>query len=416
LIFRSKGYDYNELARKICSINLKQLSLDDLYLNVLKLFTQTVGADAATLVLKEKESYAVKQCLGGDGFTFRVDDYSSLINWFKKFRRPFSRQQLLEEKLFSPIKSVGLNFFIQLQSEVCVPLFDKDDFVGFITVSLKKSKKSYRGACLQVLDWLGCQFALILQNALLQEKLSLQNMELDSVKNLKTQIIANLSHELRTPLTGIVGFAELLAEEIDGPLNREQQKLVSQVLQSATRLTKILSSLVDLAKLEAGNLPLHVQQFNLAPLVASLSDEIPLGAGTAFKIHMDNHTPYIYGDLNLVRQIFKNLLDNAAKYTPRGEVQVSADKKGEMLEICVADTGIGIAEEKLHRIFEGFYQVEGGLTREFQGPGIGLALAKKLIELHGGRLWVKSQVGRGSRFYFTLPLKPIVIKHRELAA
>jgi len=416
LFFRKKGYDYKELAKKFSCIIHKNLSLDELNLNLLKFLADTVHTEGAALVLKEKETYSVRQCLGWRSFAFRTEDFKDLIQWFNKHRQVLTRSQILEDVHFSYIKRSALPFFVQFQAEICVPLFVQEDLLGFVTLSVKKNGKPYTTACQLVLDWLGAQIALFLKNAMLREEILLQKMELETVKDLKSQIIANLSHELRTPLTGVIGFSELLSEEMDGPLNEEQKKHVLQIQDGADRLMKTLSAFVDLAKLEAGNLPLHVQQFPLAPLVTSLGDEIPFNMDTNFKIDFEPRTPMIYGDLSLVRQIFKHLLDNAAKYTPKGEVHVSADKKGEMLEVCVADTGIGISEEKLTRIFDGLYQVDGGITREFQGPGIGLALSKKLIELHGGRLWVKSQPGRGSRFFFTLPLKPIAIRHKELAA
>lgn len=375
-----------------------------------------MDTEGAALVLKEKEVYSVRQCLSWKSFVFRMEDFKELIQWFNKHPRVLTRSQILEDVHYASIKRTALPFFVQFQAEAALPLFAQEELIGFVTLSAKKRGKPYTPACSLLLNWIGGQMSLFLRNVLLREEILLQKMELEGVKNLKSQIVANLSHELRTPLTGVIGFSELLAEEIDGPLNGEQKRHLAQIQEGADRLLKTLSAFVDLAKLESGNLPLHVRHFSLAPLVASLSDEIPFNVDTTFRIDLEPRTPLIYGDLSVVRQIFRHLLDNAAKYTPKGEVHVSAGKKGEMLEVCVSDTGIGISEEKLSRIFEGFYQVDGGLTREFQGPGIGLSLAKKLIELHGGRLWVKSHPGRGSRFFFTLPLKPIVIKHRELAA
>ena len=201
-----------------------------------------------------------------------------------------------------------------------------------------------------------------------------------------------------------------------GPMNVIQKGHVRSILESGSKLHKILSTLMDLARLETGATSLNVQQFHLAPLVTSMLSEIALPEKTRLEMNLNGQTPRIYGDLPLVRQVFKHLLDNAAKYTSEGTITVSAAKKGEMVEVCVADTGIGIAAEKLEMIFEGFCQADGGITRTFQGAGLGLAVTKKLVQLHGGRLWVLSRPGQGSRFYFTLPLKPISIRHKELAA
>lgn len=418
MIFHKKSYDYRCLAKKWTVIASHTLKSNEFYQKSLKFAAETVGATGGCLILKEKEgeNYSVNFCLNGRNFSFQIQDCFNLIQWLRKNKKALTRQQILEDPRLLPIKIHGLNFFLQFQAEVCIPLWEGENLFGFMVLSMKNNAKPYTEACLEVLDWVALHFSQVLQNGRLQEKLLQQQTELEAMHDLRSQITANLSHELRTPLTSILGFAELLAEEIDGPLNEEQKRHIHQVIEGGGRLLKTLSALVDMAKLEAGQYPLNVSQFHLLPLIESLTEEVRFNHSTAFHMGVDSQTPFVYGDLQLVRQIFANILDNAAKYTPQGKVEVSTLKKGEMLEVCVSDTGIGIAEEKLSDIFQGFYQVSSGLARQFQGPGIGLALAKKLVEIHGGRLWVKSKPGSGSHFYFTLPLKPIVIKHRELAA
>lgn len=416
MIFSKKKYDYEESAKKLSVLFANNFPSNEFHRNLLKFLCETTDSVGAALVLKEKETFTVRHCLGWESFSFRMEECVGMIQWLKKNKGTITRLQLLEESRWAPIKKMGLNFFIQFQAEACLPLFVGEEMLGFVTLSQKREGRPFTAACRQILDWLGPQLAMSLNNSLLWEKIRYQNVELAKVNDLKSQIVANLSHELKTPLTAVIGFAELLAEGVDGELNGEQKKHITQVLDGSNRLLKILTALVDLAKLEAGNFPLNIQQFHLAPLVTSLSDELPLNRDTALQIEIDSDTPRIYGDLGLVRQIFRHLLDNAAKYTPGGSVKVSASKKGEVLEICVADTGIGIGPEKMPRIFDDFYQADGGITRRFEGSGLGLTLSKKWVELHGGRLWAKSQLGKGSQFYFTLPLKPIVIKHRELAA
>lgn len=415
-IFAKKGYDYDSLAKKLSVLFSKKNSPNNFYLSLLQFFCDALGSQRGTLVLKEGERFIPRQSLKEENFSFRMEECIPFIEWLKKYKEPISRQQLLSEPKFATLKKMGLHFFIQFQAEICIPLFIEERLAGFITLSSKQEGKPYTEACRNLCNWIAVQVALSLQNTRMMDESRYHQVEVDAAKELKNQIISNLSHEFKTPLTGVIGFAELLAEEIDGPLNPEQKNHIERVLEGAQRLLKVLTALVDLAKLETGHLPLNVQQFHLEPLVASLSEELPFSSDTAFKVSLTGDTPRIYGDLTHVRQIFKQILDNAAKYTPQGFVEVTAGKKGEMLEVCVADSGIGIAEDKLGKIFENFYQVDGGLSRRFEGSGVGLTLSKKLVELHGGRLWVESAPGLGSRFFFTLPLKPIVIKHRELAA
>ena len=416
-LFSKKSYDFRELARKWGEGCIQTGLHNGCYNQWLKLIADSVQAQGGYLLWQEGSSYGVKACLDGHHFSFYPKDCEKLIQWLKKYKRAISRQSILSDSQYFPIKIHGLNFFLQFQAEVCVPLFaGAETLSGLLVFGPKKNNKEYTLACLEVLEWFAVQLSPWLHNGLLTEELRHRQAETQALRDLKSQMIATLSHELRTPLTSVLGFAEILGEEIDGPLLPEQKKHVEEILGGGQRLLKTLSALVDMAKMEAGQYPLNVSQFHLIPILEGVLGEIPLNAEIDLEVSLNGHTPMVYGDLQLVRQVFRQLLDNAAKYTPRGKVSVAACRKGEMLEICIADTGIGIPKEKLPDVFGGFFQISSGLTRTYQGPGIGLALSKKLVEAHGGKLWAESQPGHGSQFYFTLPLKPITIRHKELAA
>lgn len=415
--FQKKSYDFSKLAQKWVEVCTQTGLNSGCYQKWLQRIADSVGAQGGCLVLRESNAWEVKACLDGRHFSFPLTDCSKLIAWLERHKRAITRRQILEDPQYFPIKIPGLNFFLQFQAEACVPLFGAfGALAGFLVFGPRQVNREYDGAGLEVLEWFAVQLAPWVQNALLQEELRRQQSEIFGLRDLKSQMIANLSHELRTPLTSVLGFAEILHEGIDGPLSPEQKKHVAEILDGGQRLLKTLTALVDMARMEAGQYPLNVSQFHLAPVLEGVLGEIPLNAEIDLEVALNGHTPMVYGDLQMVRQVFRQLLDNAAKYTPRGKVSVSALRKGEMLQICVADTGIGIPKEKLPDIFGGFRQISSGLTREYQGPGIGLALSKKLVESHGGRLWAESRPGQGSQFYFTLPLKPITIRHKELAA
>ncbi|MBI4223857.1 MAG: HAMP domain-containing histidine kinase [Deltaproteobacteria bacterium] len=419
MFFQRNSYNFNKLAKKWSGLCAQAGLQEGCYAKWLQLIADAVGAQGGCLILREgnSASLGVKACLDGRHFSFYPQDCSKLMQWLEKNRRGITRRQILEDSEYFPVKIHGLNFFLQFQAEACVPLFGgQERLAGILVVGPKKNSREYGAACLEVMEWFAAQLAPCLQNGLLTEELRRRQTEIDALRDLKSQMIANLSHELRTPLTSILGFAEILAEEIDGPLLPEQKRHVEEISDGGERLLRTLSALVDMAKIEAGQYPLNVSQFHLGPVLEGALDEIALNGEIDLEVSLNGHTPMVYGDLQMVRQVFRQLLDNAAKYTPRGKVTVSAGRKGEMLEICVADTGIGIAKEKLPEIFRGFYQISSGLTRTYQGPGIGLALSKKMVEAHGGRLWAESRPGQGSQFFFTLPLKPITIRHKELAA
>lgn len=411
--FLKKSYDFNELARRWGEVATQTGLQNGCYTKWLGLMADSVGAQGGCLIFEGE----VKGCLDGRHYSYHAEDCAKLIQWLEKHKHSITRRQILEESQYFPIKIHSLNLFLQFQGDVCVPLFGcHGQLAGFLVFGPKQNNQAYTPACLEVLEWFAVQLSPLLENARLCEAMRRQQTEMDALRDLKSQMIANLSHELRTPLTSILGFTELLNEEIDGPLNGEQKKHVREILGGGQRLLKTLSALVDMAKMEAGQYPLNISQFHLGPILEGVLGEIPFNGEIDLDVSLNGQTPMVYGDLQMVRQIFRQILDNAAKYTPRGRVTVAASRKGEMLEICVADTGIGIAQEKIPCIFDGFYQISSGLTRTYQGPGIGLALSKKLVESHGGRLWAESKPGQGSQFHFTLPLKPITIRHKELAA
>ena len=413
--FRSE-IDHEILSTKIFDILDRFHSPQDIYVQILKLTLDIAHAEGGSLIVKEEDGFSVRACIAGESFSFRGEETLSFIHWLKKHRRLMTRQDLLEKPELTSIKRGGLAYFVQFRAEVCLPLFIGGNLFGLINLGSPQGKASYPRETLKILTWMGKQFAFVLKNAAMQETLSKQTLEIKELKELKHQMLANLSHELRTPLTGIIGFAELLMEGIDGTLNVSQKEYVREILGNSQNLIQILTTLIHLARLESGNVALNVQQFPLEPIVKDLIEEISFAEGLDFKVYLNGGMPHIYGDNDLVRQVFKHLLENAAKYTSEGEIAISGAKKGEMLEICIADTGIGIEKEKLEKIFEGFVQADGSITRHFSGVGLGLTVTRKLVELHGGRLWVHSRPGRGSRFYFTLPLKPITIRHKELAA
>lgn len=416
MIFFKPEFDYEELSSRVFAILHKFSNPHDIYPQLLKIAMETADTDGGSLVIRDGDKYTVRECLGWESFAFRMEECLPFIYWLRRHREVVTRRQLLSDAYYAPIKKAGLAFFVQFQAEACLPLFVHGTLYGFINLGSRRGKQTYHKAVFKVMSWLATQFALVLQNVELKGQLLHQQGELKQFEALKNQMLANLSHELRTPLTSVIGFAELLEAGVDGTLNDAQRSHVKSILESGNKLLKILSTLIDLARLESGSTSLNVQQFHLAPIVTSLTDDIGLPEKIHLDVQLNGHTPRIYGDLGLVRQVFKHLLENAAKYTAEGSIGISAVKKGEMLEVCVADTGIGIAAEKLEMIFEGFCQADGGITRTFQGAGLGLAVTKKLVHLHGGRLWVHSRPGQGSRFYFTLPLKPISIRHKELAA
>ncbi len=232
--------------------------------------------------------------------------------------------------------------------------------------------------------------------------------ELETASRHKSDFLATMSHELRTPLNAIIGFSEVLHEQMFGELNERQVAYVKDVLEAGRHLLSLINDVLDLAKIEAGRMELDLSQVALPRLLESaisMHSERAGRAGIELALTTEPSEITITADERRVRQIVFNLLSNAVKFTPTdGRVDVSARLDDGRVEIAVADTGPGIPADDLEIIFEEFEQSTGGKQGE-EGTGLGLPLSRKLVELHGGRLWVDSEPGRGSTFRFTLPVE-----------
>lgn len=241
-------------------------------------------------------------------------------------------------------------------------------------------------------------------------ELELRNQEVERANQLKTEFLASMSHELRTPLHTIIGFSELLAEELEGPLNEKQKRFTDHIHTDALHLLELINDILDLSKIESGRLELHRETFDLASALEETLSSIRLqGMAKSIRIETKLSIPGpIFADRLRVKQILLNLLGNALKFTPEGgEVQVKGVLRDGFLEISVSDTGIGIPKERHGAIFDKFYQVGSTTKGVREGTGLGLAITKALVQEHGGRIYLESEPGKGSRFTFTIPLEEI---------
>jgi signal transduction histidine kinase len=230
--------------------------------------------------------------------------------------------------------------------------------------------------------------------------------ELEAVSKHKSEFLANMSHELRTPLNAIIGFSQVLREGMSGQINAKQQEYLDDILTSANHLLALINDVLDLSKVEAGHVELQVAPFSLQDALergVSMVRERATNVGVQVTLHANGGLDVVSGDERRIRQVIFNLLSNAVKFTPEGGlVDVAAAQANGEVRVSVADTGPGIAAEDLDRIFEEFQQTEAG-ARQQEGTGLGLALSKCFVEMHGGRIWCDSEVGKGSTFVFTLP-------------
>jgi signal transduction histidine kinase len=223
----------------------------------------------------------------------------------------------------------------------------------------------------------------------------------------KSEFLANMSHELRTPLNAIIGFSEVLTDRMFGDLNEKQEEYLKDIYSSGTHLLSLINDILDLSKIEAGRMELELTDFHLPTALDSaltLVRERAGRRGIALHLSVDERLGQMRADERKVRQVVLNLLSNAIKFTPEGgRIEVRAAPKDGLVEVSVSDTGVGIAPEDQEAVFEEFRQV-GTADKKVEGTGLGLTLCRKFVELHGGKIWVTSQVGVGSTFTFTIPV------------
>jgi len=224
----------------------------------------------------------------------------------------------------------------------------------------------------------------------------------------KSEFLAHMSHELRTPLNVIIGFSELLLDEVPGKINEEQRRCLNDVLGSGNNLLNLINDILDLSKIESGKMELSLRNFSLSGVIEALrSVMLPIltPRDQSLDVELEEGLPQVYADKAKVRQVLLNLLSNSTKFTPDGgRLKIEAAREDERCRVSVIDNGIGIKPENQEKIFEEFCQIESPLTEEKGGTGLGLAIARQIVERHGGRIWVDSDYGQGSRFNFTLPL------------
>ncbi len=292
------------------------------------------------------------------------------------------------------------------RSALAVPLLRENHLLGGLVV-VRKSAGEFAPEVIDLLKTFAAQSALAIQNARLFREIADKSRQLEAASRHKSEFLANMSHELRTPLNAIIGFSEVLLERMFGEVNEKQTEYLQDILASGQHLLSLINDILDLSKIEAGRMELALATF---PLPQALENAVTLVKeraarhGIALKLEVDPRLGELEGDERKIKQVLLNLLSNAVKFTPEGgRISLKAGLRDGSVEISVSDTGIGIAPEDQGAIFEEFRQVGGDEARKQEGTGLGLTLTKKFVEMHGGRIWVESEVGRGSTFTFTLP-------------
>jgi two-component system, NtrC family, sensor kinase len=296
------------------------------------------------------------------------------------------------------------------QSLLAVPILLDHKIMGALTI-YRRTVGSFAPEVVDLLQTFATQSVMAIQNARLFREIEEKGRQIEAANRHKSEFLANMSHELRTPLNAIIGFSEVLQERLFGELNDKQAEYTDDILTSGRHLLSLINEILDLSKVEAGRMELELATFDLPLAIDNARTFVRERAtkhGINLDVTIDERLGDFVGDERKIKQILLNLLSNAVKFTPEGgRIGINARQTDDSVEISVSDTGVGIAPEDQPKIFEEFRQVGSDNAKKVEGTGLRLTLAKKFVELHGGKIWVKSEVGNGAMFTFTLPDKPM---------
>jgi signal transduction histidine kinase len=389
------------------------LDLDTLLDTIVSRASQLASADACSIYEYDgaAECFQLRATHSGDAAfveafrTIHIGKGEGLMGRSAELRQPAQVADIMQPGAYeSRVRDILMRF--GCRALLAVPLLREDQLIGSLTL-VRKTPGDFLGELVEVLKTFATQSALAIQNARLFREIADKSRQLEVASQHKSEFLANMSHELRTPLNAIIGFSEVLAEGMFGEVNEKQTEYLRDILESGQHLLSLINDILDLSKIEAGRMELELTDFDLPQAInnaLTLVRERAGRRGIALHHAVDKRLGQIRGDERKVKQVLLNLLSNALKFTPEsGQVDVRAGMVDDVAEISVTDTGVGIAPEDQEAVFEEFRQV-GTAAKKVEGTGLGLALSRKFIELHGGKIWVKSQVGVGSTFTFTLPL------------
>lgn len=376
---------------------------DELSAQVLRTACNELGADQGILMLLERsQEYLRIRATSGTGSA--VSDGAAKTVLEASRRMLGARRQVLVQTPEEAVPIVSdVMQSLNAGSLLFSPLLAMDVPIGALI--LTKSAESPRFALgdSELLSVLCGQAAVALQNARLFEEIQRAYRELQELDHMKTEFINIAAHELRTPLAILMGHADLLESDVQDPGTRQRLQII---VRNALRLRGLIDALLDLRHLSTGEAKVRITEFDLGELVEDVLADFPAIQEREVSIAVDvpGDLAMAQGDREKVQYTLTILIDNAIRFTPQGgDVGIEVSEQEDEFWVAVWDTGVGIAEEEFERIFRPFYQVEDSLTREHEGMGVGLSIAKGLVDVYGGRIWVESVIGQGSRFTFTVP-------------
>jgi signal transduction histidine kinase len=419
----------------LASTLLAGTDLQVLFKEIAQAAADLLQAEAATITLVVEEGRflrvvaATGELEGANGALMPVD--RSLSGWVVTNEQPLTSDDMDADPRSFTIPEIQR----PLKTAAIIPLRSSEVVIGTVSVHNRLDGRSFGPHDLQLLRTLAEQAVIGLDRAHVLEEsrkneraLAAKNTELQRATQLKNEFLANMSHELRTPLNSIIGFSDLILSGAVGETNEQQEDFLSAILRNGRHLLGLINSVLDLSKIEAGRMTLELVPTDLRDAIThAVTDTTSLRTAKeqTCTVQMEDMPLNVLGDAQRVRQILFNLLSNASKFTPeKGEISLSAvrtraplpapsERTGEQAKlvsrdavwIAVVDSGVGVKQEDMPKLFQEFSQVDTSASRRAQGTGLGLALSKKFVEMHGGTIGAESIYGKGSTFWFILPVE-----------
>ncbi len=397
-----------ERILRISQILTSTLQLEPLLQIITQAATELTDTEASSIMLLDKNTGELHfEVINGvkseEVKRITVPLEGSIAGWIVREGKPLLIPDVRQDPRF--YSKVDETTHFETRSILGVPLQVKGEVIGVLEALNKKTGRGiFTQDDMHTLSTLAAHAAIAIENARLMTETQKAYEELSELDRLKSDFVAIASHELQTPLTIILGYISFLKERATG----EAGEQVEIVLQSALRLRSLIDDMINLRHIETGEAELELERLSLNELVTTITAEFASLAEAkrqSIGIRLAPQPPMVEADRQKLHLVLANLLSNAIKFTPEGgRIQVEVETKGNEVWVSVRDTGIGIPPREQERIFDRFYQVEPSLTRRFEGMGLGLSIAKGMVELHGGRIWVESVEGMGSSFTFALPL------------
>jgi signal transduction histidine kinase len=409
-----------ELARKVDQLQAladvgeavsSSLDLDEVLLTIVMNAVRMSGADGGSIMqyVEHDHSFSVRTTHGTSDeliaklHSIRIEIDSTLVGRAAREGRPLQVPDLTQVERDPHLQ---LMFDYGWRSVLVAPMLRQGQIVGALVIR-RKTPHTFSESTTDLLETFASQSALAIYNAGLFRELEVKKDELQIASQHKSEFLASMSHELRTPLNAVIGFAEVLLERMFGDINARQEEYLRDIWSSGKHLLALLNEILDLSKVEAGRMELAASTFvvrDAVEYVMSMVRERAALHGITLELDLGADVGVIYADEMRFKQVVLNLVSNAVKFTPdSGHVRVSATINDDQVVVTVSDDGPGIAAEDRDRIFESFQQGGRGAPTD-EGTGLGLTLSRRIVELSGGRMWLDSDVGRGSIFGFSVPL------------